>query len=209
MSVLIIDYGMCNLGSVRRAFEECGASVLVSTCPEDMNNASAVVLPGVGAFSDAMENLDRIGWTPSIRNAAANGIPLLGICLGMQLLAERGFEGGSCQGLGLIKGEIIRLNPSDPTERVPHIGWNEVHFNPNAPMFRGIEDGTDFYFVHSYHFSVSHKEHECSKTPYAGCFTSSVRSGVICGVQFHPEKSGRPGFQLIRNFLDISVGALC
>lgn len=201
-SVLIVDYGMSNLGSVQRAFEECGADVFVSDAPSDCAQASRIVLPGVGAFADGMAALEAGGWTTALRTAAQDeNVPLLGICLGMHLLADKGFEGGETPGLGLIAGEVHRLTADSPETRIPHMGWNEAHHSCVHPLFTGIPTGADFYFVHSYHFIPDHPGDIVASTPYCGSFASVVARGNVCGTQFHPEKSSRYGFQLIRNFL--------
>jgi glutamine amidotransferase len=202
MNVLIIDYGMSNLGSVRRAFEECGARVSVSADPADLDWAERIVLPGVGAFADGMTHLHAAGWPEKLRQTLANpDVHLLGICLGMQLLATTGYENGATAGLGFIPGEVTRLTPGPTDERIPHVGWNEVHFTRPHPLTGGIKDGTDFYFVHSYHFRAADTAHALAHTPYCGGFASMISMGNIMGTQFHSEKSARPGFQLIRNFL--------
>ncbi len=204
MSVLIVDYGLGNLGSIRRSLEECGASVRVSGDPEALLAASRIVLPGVGSFGDGMSNLRRMGLAPALRAAAGQDrIPLLGICLGMQLLADRGYEGGETEGLGLLPGEVRRLEPGDPSERIPHVGWNEVYRTGNSPIFDGIPDGSDFYFVHSYRFVAGSAGNVLATTPYCRGFASAVGAGNVLGVQFHPEKSGRPGFRLLNNFLKL------
>lgn len=202
MKVLVIDYGMGNLGSVKRSLEECGAEVLVSEDLNDLKHATHAVLPGVGAFRDGMTNLERNKWIPVIRDAAHDGIPILGICLGMQLLADTGSEGGKTPGLGLVSGRVERLVPQK--ERIPHMGWNEVYQSQKSMLFNHIPNGTDFYFVHSYHFIPTDKAHILSTTPYCDGFVSAVGSKNIFGVQFHPEKSSKPGFQLFRNFLENS-----
>lgn len=200
--VAIIDYGMCNLGSVRRAFEECGADASVTDDPDDLRDASHIVLPGVGAYGDGMANIRARGWDAAIRRAAEEDcVPLLGICLGMQLLSSRGFESGDTEGLGLIPGEVVKLAPT-AGERIPHVGWNEVQHREGDPLFAGILDGMDFYFVHSYHFRTVDPGHVSASTPYCGGFAAAVRSGNVFGTQFHPEKSSLSGFRLIRNFLD-------
>lgn len=203
MKVLIIDYGMSNLGSIRRALEECGADVLVSDDPADLKEASHVVLPGVGAFGDGMRNLADRGWPEKLNKIViGEGIPMLGICLGMQLLADRGFEGGEHAGLGLVPGEVRRFVPSPAGERVPHVGWNEIFRVCDSPLLLDIKDGTDFYFVHSYHFIAKEDRYIVAKTPYCGDFSSVVSRDNVFGVQFHPEKSGPMGFQLLKNFLN-------
>lgn len=207
MSVLIIDYGMCNLGSVKRAFEECGANAYISDNPKDAQQASHIVLPGVGAFGDAMKNLVATEWDAALqKNVLEQGVPILGICLGMQLLAKRGFEGGEHKGLGLIDGDIIKIHNKIGTQnfRVPHIGWNEIHKQTEHPLLHKIEISTDFYFVHSYCFETSRKEDVLATTNYGIDFPSIVGRDNIMGVQFHPEKSSRAGFQVIQNFLNIN-----
>jgi glutamine amidotransferase len=200
MSVLVVDYGMGNLGSVSHALEECGASVTISDRPADTRSASHVIVPGVGAFHDGMVRLRDAGWIDALREAASQGVPTLGICLGMQLLAGRGDEGGAIDGVGLVGGDVQRLVPHKG-ERIPHIGWNEVYPNADEPLFAGLEPGTDFYFVHSYHVVPTDAAHAAATTPYCDSFVSAVRAGAAVGVQFHPEKSGRAGMQLLRNFL--------
>lgn len=205
MSVLIIDYGMGNLGSVCRAFEECGADVFISEDPESIKNASHIVLPGVGAFGDGMTNLKNKGWDIAIRDATfGEKIPFLGICLGMQLMADRGEESGDDKGLGLIAGEVVRFVPKNDAERVPHVGWNEIYPKNDHPLFLNIVKGSDVYFVHSYHFKAKNSENILATTPYCGEFISAVGSENIFGTQFHPEKSSRTGFQILKNFLNLS-----
>ena len=204
MNALVIDYGMGNLDSVRRAFEECGGSVLVSRNPQDIKATTHIVLPGVGSFAESMRSLREMGWVSAIRHEVLNErIPILGICLGMHLLANKGFEGGETQGLSLIPGNVRKLAPDEPSTRIPHVGWNEVYQSKASPILERIADGTDFYFVHSYHFVPANREHVAATTPYCGAFVSAVMKENICGVQFHPEKSQTSGFQVIRNFLMI------
>lgn len=202
MSILIIDYGMCNLGSVRRAFEECGADAVVSDNPKHLKDATHAVLPGVGAFGDGMKSLNEKGWTQAILSYSNSEKPLLGICLGMQLLATLGEEGGTTPGLNLIKGAIRRIDPEHKELRVPHVGWNEVYAAKDSELLQNITNGSDFYFVHSYHFLPENKEDILSTTPYGTDIVSMVQRQNIYGAQFHPEKSGRAGFQLIKNFLN-------
>lgn len=201
MTVVVVDYGICNVDSVRRALEECGARVEVSGDPDALRRADRIVLPGVGAFPVGMENLVARGLDESLKTEAAAGAPVLGICLGMQLLASTGTEAGGAPGLGLVPGTVERLTSTADERRIPHVGWNEVDPAPGSPLFDGIEAGTDFYFVHSFHFRCEDPGHEAAKTPYMGGFTSSIRHGSVHGVQFHPEKSQRSGFAVLRNFL--------
>jgi imidazole glycerol-phosphate synthase subunit HisH len=201
MTVVIVDYGMGNLASARRAFEECGGSVEVSADARSLQRASHIVIPGVGSFTQAMQRLKVGGWIDAIKQAALKDqIPLLGICLGMHLLADVGEEGGGADGLGLIGGSVLRIKPNEH-ERVPHVGWNEVMPSPGSKLFAKIPDSSDFYFVHSYHFVPTQSQAIAATTAFSGGLVSGVSAGHIHGVQFHPEKSSRVGFQLIRNFL--------
>lgn len=204
MKVLIIDYGMGNVGSVKRAVEECGVNnVVISNQHSDFNDCTHAILPGVGAFPDAIKNLEKFDLVNKIRSITLEDrIPFLGICLGMQLLASKGTEVYTHKGLDLIPGEVSLLT-SATNERIPHVGWNEIHFEQNDSIFEGIQDRSDFYFVHSYHFVPEKKENILSTTPYCGNFVSTVRASNIIGAQFHPEKSSTTGFQLLKNFLKL------
>ncbi len=202
--VAIIDYGMCNLDSVARAVEECGGAALVTDQPRDLARANRIILPGVGAFPDAMRNLHARGFPAAMEEQVlGKQIPFLGICLGMQLLAERGFEVRETPGLGWIDGEVRRLEPTDEDRRIPHVGWNQVVPARPSPLFEGIAPDRDFYFVHSYAVRPAEEADVLGRTPYAGRFVSAVERGSVFGVQFHPEKSQRVGFQLLRNFMKV------
>lgn len=203
MTVLIVDYGMGNLASASRSIEECGGKVLVSDAPADVRHADRILVPGVGAFPLAMQRLRERGWVEALRGAVlVEKLPLLGVCLGMQLLADEGEEVEVTQGLGLIRGRVERIVPSCAQERVPHVGWNEVDHR-DGPLFAGIPDGADFYFVHSFRFVPADSNSILATVPYAGQTVAAVSNATIMGVQFHPEKSSRVGFQLLRNFLAI------
>ena len=203
MKALVVDYEMGNLGSVRRSFEECGAEVLVSSNPKDLKLATHIVLPGVGAFAEGMEHLIRGGWVEPLRRAVlSDRIPTLGICLGMQLFADRGFEKGDTRGLGLIAGKVALLEPGNTHCRIPHIGWNEVDVTPHTPLFSDIPNKSDFYFVHSFQFIPERTESIIGRTPYCDTFVSAIQSDNAFGVQFHPEKSSRAGLKLIHSFLE-------
>jgi glutamine amidotransferase len=204
MKTLIVDYGLCNLDSVRRATEECGGIPFVSGDPNTMKKADRIILPGVGNYSDAMQRIKSSGWYNAIRNEVIKyEIPILGICLGMQLLSTSGYEGNQAGGLDLIHGEVIRLAGCSPETKIPHVGWNEVVHTDNSLLFKGIPNSKDFYFVHSYHLVPENSEEILATTPYCGGFVSAIRKGSIFGVQFHPEKSQYYGLQLIKNFLSI------
>jgi imidazole glycerol-phosphate synthase subunit HisH len=201
--VAIIDYGLCNLDSVRRAFEVLGADPFITAEPDDLPRADRIVLPGVGAFPDAMAALHKTSMAEALqREVLETGVPFLGVCLGMQLLAGRSTELGLTEGLGLVDADVVRFEPAD-AERVPHVGWNEVHPHPSSRLFARIPAGVDFYFVHSYHVRCRTSESVAATTPYCGEFVSAVEQGNIFGVQFHPEKSQRNGFALLENFLAV------
>ena len=199
--VAIVDTGLCNLDSIARAIEDCGGKPLVTEDPADLERAARIVLPGVGAFPEAMARLRRCGLDVALNEEViGREIPFLGICLGMQLIGTIGTEVSRTAGLGWIAGEVDRLMP-EPGERIPHIGWNEVESKADSPLFRGIAPGRDFYFVHSFALHPNHDEDVAAVTPYAGGFVSAVHRGNVFGVQFHPEKSQKVGFAVLRNFL--------
>ncbi len=204
MRILIIDYGMSNLASVKRAVEECGVNPIVSSYPKDLTLAEKIILPGVGSFKDGMNNINSRGWTEALLNIVNKyKIPVLGICLGMQLLADIGYEGGVVSGLGLIPGKVTKLNNNKVNERIPHIGWNEINIIRNSPLLQDIPSNADFYFDHSYHFKTKNQNDIIATTPYCGKFSSIIGKKHIYGVQFHPEKSMPLGFKLLKNFIDL------
>lgn len=204
---VVVDYGLCNLDSMARALEECGAMAVEKTRdPRVVSRADRVVLPGVGTFSAAMRNLRDWHLLDAIFEASGNGVPFLGACLGMQLMASVGTEGGErTEGLGLVNAEVVRLVSQSSDERVPHIGWNEVQPAHGATLFDGGEEPGDFYFVHSYHMRLADPAAEAGRTPYCGGFTSSIEvpGRPIFGTQFHPEKSQKTGFRLLKRFLAV------
>ena len=202
--VVIIDYGMSNTDSVARAVEECGGYPVVSDQASDIETANRIILPGVGAFPDAMHNIKERSLDKILHEQVIdNQIPFLGICLGMQLLATKGTEGRETAGLGWINGVVRRFEPTSNDTRIPHIGWNEVCFARESPLFENLPTNKDFYFVHSYHFCCDNEQDILARTPYCGTFVSAIGKDHIFGVQFHPEKSQRLGFQVLRNFLAI------
>jgi glutamine amidotransferase len=202
--VTIIDSGLCNLDSIARAVEECGGCPRITSDARDLELADRIILPGVGAFPEAMRNLRRDSLDLALHEqVVAKGIPFLGICLGMQLMATKGHEGTEENGLGWIEGEVERLEPDGQDHRIPHIGWNEVHFGRECALFRGIPSDKDMYFVHSYHLRCRREEDAVAHTPYCGGFVSAVQHGSMFGVQFHPEKSQRLGLLVLRNFLSL------
>lgn len=203
MKVAVIDYGLGNLGSVRRAIAELGAEPHLAAAPEELKRADRVILPGVGSFADGMSLLRKGGWVGAVREEAARGKPVLGICLGMQLLASRGTEGGDNEGLDLIGGEVVALKELGCELRLPHIGWNEVALrNGGSRILDGIAGGTDFYFVHSYAFTPREARHVLATTTYGATIPAVVGRENVAGTQFHPEKSSKAGFRVLHNFID-------
>jgi len=171
--------------------------------PSDLGECDKILLPGVGAFMEAMSRLVDRGFDVVLKTQVANGIPLLGICLGMQLLASKSYEGGETQGLGLIRGSVTRIDWDGVN--VPHMGWNSVEHAGNG-LFAGVKKGADFYFVHSYHFVPDSDAAILSTTDYGERLVSSVRFENVYGVQFHPEKSQRDGLMVLRNFMELKNG---
>lgn len=204
MKIGIINYGMGNLGSVRRAFEELGADPIIANHPSALYDVNRIVLPGVGAFRDGMAHLDQSGWSEALHEVVGQGKPVLGICLGMQMLATTGHEGGVTSGLGLIPGKVQRLDTLGCNLRIPHVGWNEVKYSRDDALFDGIRNASDFYFVHSYAFVPQDQEYLMATSPYGVDLTAVVRWGNVFGCQFHPEKSSKAGRRLLRNFLNYS-----
>jgi len=210
MRVGVIDYGVGNLGSVMRALEELRVSPILITRAIDMHDTDALILPGVGNFTDCARLLDEGGWSHALRDEVQEGQkPLLGVCVGMQLLASCSMESAVANksngtlGLGFIPGRVEHLRTLGCSLRVPHVGWNEVTSKAiNGGLFDGIPDGTDFYFVHSYAFVPDDPADVLATTDYDILVTAAVRRGHIWGTQFHPEKSSRAGFKLLRNFIE-------
>ena len=202
--VAIIDYGLCNIDSIRRGVEVCGGRPIVARDPDVLADADLLILPGVGSFDAAMTHLTDWGLAEAMRARVAAGTPLLGICLGMQLLAGCSEEGGPVDGLGLLPGEVVQLKRAVPGERVPHMGWNAVDYQRDDPIFAQISSGTDFYFVHSFHMRCTDERDVVATTPFCGGFVSAVRRDAVWGTQFHPEKSCPAGHQLLTNFISSS-----
>lgn len=205
MRVGLIDYGAGNLSSVRNALEFIDAPPIMIRHPEDFGQVTHLVLPGVGSFPQAMQRLSERGLDDAIRTATLrDGKPLLGICVGMQVLADRGHEFESRDGLGLIPGEVTKLDVNGTADRLPHVGWNSVEVRRPSPLMRGLENPT-FYFVHSYNFDVAEPDDCVATCDYVSGVTACVQRDRIFGVQFHPEKSQRDGLQLLRNFATWSL----
>lgn len=196
----VLDYGMGNLSSVTNALEYLGLENCLLHSTDDFKNISHLIIPGVGSFAKAMENLQNRGFVESIKSFNNDGLPILGICLGMQLLAEKGTEPYECDGLGLVKG-TVDLFP-DKSIRVPHVGWNGIKVVNNHPILEDVKLTADFYFVHSYQFHVENENSIIAKTEYGIEFPSIVKNEKqnVVGIQFHPEKSQKQGLQILTNF---------
>ena len=194
--IAIIDYGVGNLGSVLNAFKYLGYEAIVTSSKEEILNADKVVLPGVGAFNDAMEAFKKRGFVEVINEVFKKGTPILGICVGMQMLFEKSYEYGVHDGLGFLKGNIIKFD--NLTYKVPQIGWNQINVIKDNPLLKGL-DKKYVYFVHSYH--VDRSEYRISLTEYAdSIYPSAINYKNIYATQFHPEKSGEVGLQILKNF---------
>lgn len=197
--IAIIDYQMGNLRSVQKGFERVGHQAEITSDPAEIAQASKLVLPGVGAFADAIAELKRREMVGPIREAIEGGKPFLGICLGLQLLFERSYEDGDHQGMGVLKGEVRRFKV--PREfKVPHMGWNQVHYRNRPPIFDGIDDQTHFYFVHSYHVVPDDQAIVAGEAEYPDPFCAMVWRDNLFATQFHPEKSQTAGLQMLKNF---------
>ena len=193
--ISIIDYGMGNLGSIQNMLNKLGFESKLESDPDHVKDADSIILPGVGAFDNAMEKLNSSGFSEAIKNFSASGAPVLGICLGMQLLATQSEE-GELKGLNLIPGDVVKFK--NDTLKVPHMGWNVV--NPvNDILYSQLEENR-FYFVHSFYYIPEDSNHTAGTTDYGHTFTSSVNRDNVFGAQFHPEKSHKYGMQLLTNF---------
>jgi len=201
IETVIVDYGMGNLRSVEKALENVGGCPLISGDPEKVRHADRLILPGVGAFGDAMSNLRRKNLDIALRQAVQNGAPLLGLCLGLQLLFTRSEEFGSHEGLNLIPGAVLKID--EPGLRVPHVGWNQIEGARPNPLLEGIAEGSYFYFVHSFYVKPDNPDDVLCWTSYGFRFCSIACRGKVWGAQFHPEKSQEAGKRLLRNFLTI------
>jgi glutamine amidotransferase len=195
----IIDYGMGNLGSVANAFDHLGIEAEVVDRPERLAAHDRLILPGVGSFRLAMEKLDALGWSAVLRERVAAGLPLLGICLGMQLLFDEGEEHGPRSGLGLVSGNVVPLAPG-PSFCVPHVGWNGLFYTRRHPLFKGVKEHVDFYFVHSYQCCPSDEADVLAYCEYGSKVVAAVGRANVVGVQFHPEKSQDMGLKILENF---------
>ena len=209
MTTVIIDYGSGNLHSAQKAFEQAARAegiatkILVTSDPEQVRKADRVVLPGVGAFADCRRGLDAVpGMIDAMKEIVfQSSRPFLGICVGMQLLAQRGLEYETSEGLGWITGDTVRIEPKDPALKIPHMGWNNLSQKRAHPLLEGIPENLHAYFVHSYHLKPTNQSDIVATTDYGGELTAFVARDTIAGTQFHPEKSQKLGLALIANFL--------
>ena len=202
--IAIVDYNMGNLASVKNAFAKLGEDVVVESNPTKFSSYDKLILPGVGAFGDAMEHLKTMDMVEPLKEFAKSGKPMLGICLGMQLLFESSEEFGEHEGLGLIKGKVVHFDSKKFSEplKVPHMGWNRM-FTKEHPLFDGLDKNHYLYFVHTYHVTCDNREDIIGETEYGYRFTSAVAHDNIMGIQPHPEKSHKNGLKILENFINL------
>ena len=202
--IAVVDYGRGNLRSVQKALEKVGYTVLVTSDSQQILNARSIILPGVGAFKDCIHNLEKLNLVEPILKSIKRGKPFLGICLGLQILFTESEEFGKTPGLNLVKGRVLRLSGRSKKAhirlKVPHMGWNSLSIKKNSPLFSGIEDGSFFYFVHSYYVVPDDEDIVATTTSYGIEFASSIQKENIFACQFHPEKSQQVGLKLLSNF---------
>jgi imidazole glycerol-phosphate synthase subunit HisH len=209
--IALIDYGISNLRSVQKAFEHLDTAVTLVDTPDRLAQADRLILPGVGAFPAGMKGLQERGLIDPIKQAARNGKPLIGICLGMQLLFESSDEMGETEGLGLLPGRVAKIKMQEdhaprttqPALKIPHVGWNQLDVVRDHPLVRELVSGSYAYFVHSYAIYPEDQSIVLATTDYGGPFASIVGRGKVCGLQFHPEKSQAVGLRLLKNFLEM------
>lgn len=200
--IAIIDYDAGNIKSVEKALDYIGEKPVVTRDRETILQADKVILPGVGSFGDAMEKLHRYGLVDVLKEVAEKETPLLGICLGLQLFFERSEETKGVEGLGLLKGEVVRF-PDKEGFKIPHMGWNSIQVNSNSRLFQGIENNSYVYFVHSYYLRAENLSDVAAKTDYIVDVHAAAEHGNIFATQFHPEKSGEVGHKILRNFVNL------
>lgn len=201
--IAIIDYDAGNLKSVEKALQSLGENPVITRDKEVLLAADKVILPGVGSFGDAMGRLHQYGLVDVIHQVVAKGTPFLGICLGLQLLFERSDEGMGVEGLGVLKGEVLRI-PDCEGLKIPHMGWNSLEIRPDSRLFAGIENGSYVYFVHSYYLKAADESAVAATTEYSTHIHAAVESGNVFACQFHPEKSSDVGLQILKNFAELA-----
>jgi glutamine amidotransferase len=199
-NIVVIDYGMGNLRNVQKGFEKIGLEAKLTRNKKEIGRASAIVLPGVGAFKDCMENLEKYGLVDPLLRSIEKGKPYLGICLGLQILFSQSEEFGTHKGLDLVRGKVVKFRP-DPEHKVPHMGWNTIEKQREVPMLQNIESGDFFYFVHSYYVIPEEAQWVSTFTTYGKPFVSSIWKGNLFATQFHPEKSQEKGLRILENFV--------
>jgi imidazole glycerol-phosphate synthase subunit HisH len=200
--ITIIDYNTCNVGSIQNMLNKLGYESLITNNVKDIDKADKLILPGVGAFDKGMQNLKALGMISVLNEKIENGTPILGICLGYELLSKGSEEGGIEPGLGWIDADTIKFKFDDNSVRVPHMGWNTLKNTEKSMLFKGISDDHRFYFVHSYHVRCNDQSIKAAETDYSGNFTSAIEKNNIFGVQFHPEKSHKHGMVVLKNFAE-------
>jgi len=198
--IAIVDYGMGNLKNVQTAFKNIGMESVITSKETDIDESDAILLPGVGAFRDSIKCLNESGLVPCIRRNVEEGKVLMGICLGMQLLFEKSYEDGEWEGLGLLKGNVVKF---DLDLKVPHMGWNNILAKREDPIGKGVDDGEFAYFVHSYYAVPENMDDVVFSSEYGIEFPALVRSGNVMGAQFHPEKSGDTGYKILKNLKEM------
>lgn len=198
----VVDYGMGNIGSIVNMLKKIGSKGETFTRPDEMDQYNKVILPGVGSFDHAMQRLNDLGLTDALKKHAKESKAFMGVCLGMQLLAN-GSEEGKMKGLGLIEGDVVKFQLDDLA--IPHMGWNTISFDTDEPLFQNFEqfEESRFYFVHSYYYKPASKDHILTSTHYGHSFASGVKKDQIYGLQFHPEKSHLFGMELFKNFVNL------
>lgn len=207
--VAIVDYGVGNLFSLESSFAAIGAEVIVTADADVLRHADQIILPGVGAFGDAAEKLRKTGLDIVLKELAAAGKPLMGICLGMQMLFEKSYEYGEHDGLGLIPGKVVPIGDVIPKDlKIPHIGWNGLHFKQESPLFADVSEGDCVYFVHSF-YAADCESSVVATAEYGAELTAAVAKGNVFGCQFHPEKSGKVGLAILKAFTRIKEGDVC
>lgn len=207
--VAIVDYGVGNLFSLKSSLAAIGAEAVVTSDPAVLASADQIILPGVGAFEDAANKLRDTGLDTVVKDLAAKGKPLMGICLGMQMLFEKSYEFGEHEGLGLIPGAVRPIRDVIPADyKIPHIGWNGLRFRQDSPLLRYIQEGDFVYFVHSF-YAADCAEYVLADTEYGAYLTAAVAKGNVMGCQFHPEKSGPVGLAILKAFTEMKEEALC
>ncbi len=198
--IAIVDYDAGNLKSVQKAVQYLGRDAIITRDEKEILSADHVILPGVGAYGDAMERLREYRLDEILKKVADSGTPLLGICLGLQLFFDHSEENGGADGLGLMEGQIIKI-PDAPGLKIPHMGWNSITVDPKSRLLAGIPDGSYVYFVHSYYLKAKNSEEVAATTEYGVKIDAAVEKGNLCASQFHPEKSGKVGLKILENFI--------